>query len=247
MKRYNYRMHHQWISGTKLGFLRPCFMQEVTPGDTWQGSSVAVFRLQPLDVPAYTSMKLFVHFFYVPYRQVWPEFEDEITGAATPTWPTITQAWVGQSWNEWGVPLDTNTNPAYNALPVRVYNQIWNSHFRPESIAEVSLDNVAIQRVTFPTTDYHGSLVSELQQDTEVTVDTSQPTLAVTAIRDAFNRQRLKERRSQFGERYRDMLLADYGVKAPDSRLDRPEHLARAMATMGISEVVATATNAARS
>ncbi len=35
-----------------------------------------------------------------------------------------------------------------------------------------------------------------------------------------------------------------YGVHAPDSRLDRPEHCGRGKTTIGISEVVATATSA---
>lgn len=244
MKRYKYGMKHRWTSSTKFGQLKPIFMQEVTPGDTWSGSSLGIFRMAPLDVPTYTNTKIFVHYFFVPYRLIWADFEDEITGAAAATWPTITQPLLGGNWFEFGVPFDTNSQPEYNALPIRAYNAIYNSHFRPEDIAEIPEDTVAIQRVNFPTSDYFGSLKSEIQQDTEVTVDTSQPTLAVTAIRDAFNRQRLKERRSQYGERYRDMLYSDYGVTAPDSRLDRPEHLARAMGTIGISEVVATATSA---
>lgn len=52
-------------------------------------------------------------------------------------------------------------------------------------------------------------------------------------------RQRFREKRSRFGERYHD-LLAAWGVNAPDSRLDRPEHVAQGRAVMGVSEVLNT-------
>jgi hypothetical protein len=246
MKKFNYKMHHQWITAGNIGKLLPIFMQEVTPGDTWKGRSTGVFRMAPMDYPAYMSLNIYVHFFFVKYSDIWDSFEDEITGADTPTWPTITQAAIPtEPYHYFGLVPNVSAQPDYNLLPFRAYNRIYNTHFRPHlHIAEADEDTVAIHRVYFPESDYYGGIKQELQQGTSETVDSSGATINVTDIRDGMNMQRLKERRANYGERYEDMLRSDYGVNPPMSRLDRPEHLARAKTTMGISEVVATATSA---
>lgn len=252
MKRYKYNMHNQWITASRIGELLPVFHQEVTPGDTWRGRSFGVFKLAPLNFPAYMSLKVFVHFFFVPHRLVWntalgddANFEDVITGSDTGTWPTISTTDTDPQWLDWGVGATPGTNdPAMNALPIRAFNLVYNDHFRNHLIeSERSIDSLAVARVRFPSNDYYGSIATEIQQGTEETIDSSGATIPITEIRDAWNRQRLKERRSLYGERYRD-LLASYGVRAPDYRLDRPEHCARGVTTIGISEVVATATSA---
>lgn len=247
MKRYKYRMHHQWLTTPRIGELTPCFMQEVTPGETWSGRTTGVFRLSPLDLPTYMSLKVFVHFFFVPHRLTFPEFEDVITGVDTTTpWPTITfDVLKTPEWQQFGQFIASATNPEMNAMPVRAFNKVYNDHFRNANIeSERALDLLQVARCRFPASDYYGGLTTELQQGSEETVDTSGATLGVTAIREAMNRQRLREKRSQYGERYRDMLAADFGIMTPDSRLDRPEHCARGKTTIGISEVVATATSA---
>lgn len=246
MKRFKYRMHHQWPTDLDIGVLTPCFMQEVTPGDTWSGSSFGVYRLAPLDAPTFITLNIYKKFFFVPHRLTFPEFEEVITGLDTTTsWPTITYA-VGSAtnWYQFGIPYMPTQTPALNAMPVRAFNQVINDHFLNRShYSERSLDDIGLFRVNFPSNSYFGGAQDELQQGSEETVDTSASTLGVTAIRDALNRQRMRERRSQYGERYRD-LLASYGVRTPDSRLDRAEVCASSRTTMGISEVVATATSA---
>lgn len=246
-KRHRYSMHHQWLAGNRIGELKPCFIQEVTPGDTWKGHTTGVFRLAPLDVPTYMSLNVFVHFFFVPHRLVFPEFEDVITGADTTTpWPTITYNLSDLiAWLDFGVSGFTTQTPDLNAIPVRALNKIWNDHFRNHlTTSEVAQDYLGVHRVNFPSSDYFGGITTEIQQDVSETVDSSGATIPYTEIRDAGNRQRMKERRSQYGERYTDLIYSDYGIVAPDSRLDRAEHCARGKTTIGISEVVATATSA---
>lgn len=252
MKRFRYGMHHQWITALRIGELMPIFHQEVTPGDTWQGRSTGVFRLAPMDFPAYMSLKVFVHYFFVPHRLVWntslgdaDNFEDVITQAdESYTWPTIAVNTLGANATTWGIFGNATLNQNLNALPIRSFNLVYNEHFRNHLIeSERAIDAVSVARVRFPSNDYFGGISTEIQQGTAETVDSSGATIPITEIRDAWNRQRMRERRSQYGERYRD-LLASYGVRTPDSRLDRPEHCARGKTTIGISEVVATATSA---
>lgn len=245
MKRNFYPMRHQWLHNNSIGQIKPCFVQEVTPGDTWQGKSVSIHRLAPLDYPAYMQLKVYTKFFYVPHRLTFPEFPEVFAGTDTSTpWPTITYS-SSDIWAIFGVPVNTLSTPAMNALPLRAWNLVYNTYFRNASIeAERSLDAMTVQRCRFPQSDYFGGMIDEIQQGSEVTVDTSGATLGVTAIRDAMNEQRWRERRAVYGERYRDVLRTDYGVKVSDRSIDRPEYLCGNSSVMGISEVVATATSA---
>lgn len=240
-------MKHHWITSGYIGQLQPCFIQEVTPGDTWAGKTTVIARLAPLDSPTFMQLKSHIHFFYVPHRLVWDEFPEVFAGTDTSTaWPTLTYGIAGAQWQRFGLPVNTSSTPTINALPVRAFNLIYNEFFRnPHLESARALGEVTSPaRVRFPSNGYFGSLQDEIQQGSEETVDSSGATIGVTAIRDAMNRQRWAERRALFGERYRDVLLSDYGVRASDKSLDRPEHCAAGSFTMGISEVVATATSA---
>lgn len=239
-------MKHQWITDPRIGQIVPTFMQEVTPRDTWQGRSTAIFRLAPLDFPAYMSLNIFVSFFFVPYRIVWDEFEDVITGADTTTpWPTKTYSLVDSAaWSKFGLGVNAVRFEERNVLPIRAYNKICNDHFDDQNkITPTPLDTVGIRRCRFPSSDYYGGIEDELQQGLEETIDTTGANFGVVELREKMARQRIRERRAEYGEKYRDMLMADYGIRLPDRTLDQPERLCTSKTTMGISEVVATATS----
>lgn len=251
IRRYPYRMHHTWLTGMQVGQLMPVFCQEVTPGDTWSGRSGFIFRLDPIDRPAFVALRLHVHFFFVPHRLTWTDFEDVITGVSAAAWPTVAINSTSHDWTQtWslikalGIGALSASTRSFNALPIRAYNLVWNEFFRDQKEqSEVALDQLSTNYVNFPASDYFAGVRTEIQQGSEETVDVSGGTLSITAWRDALHRQRFRERRSQFGERYTDYLAA-MGVNAPDSRLDRPEHVARGACTLGVSEVLATATSA---
>lgn len=246
MKRYKYKMKNKWITGTQIGEITPIFHQEVTPNDIWHGKTTAFVRMAPLNIPTMMSLKCFVHFFFVPHRTVWPEFEDEYTGAAAATWPTITAAANHLSQDlltYFGIHPNPTAGTVYNALPIRAFNEVVNEFFTDPEQTQRTTDQLDVPLCNFPSSNYFMKATSEIQQSTEETIDTSQPTLGITEVWKAQKRQRLKERRAHYGERFEDMLLADYGVQPSSARLNRPEHIGRGAATMGISEVVATASS----
>lgn len=238
-------MRHQWLHNNSIGQIKPCFVQEVTPGDTWSGKSVSIHRLAPLDYPAYMQLKTYTKFFYIPHRLTFPEFPEVFAGTDTSTpWPTITYS-SSDIWAIFGVPVNTLSTPAMNALPLYAWNLVYNHFFRNANIeSERALNAMTVQRCRFPSSDYFGGMLDEVQQGSEVTIDTSGATLGVTAVRDALNEQKWRERRAVYGEKYRDVLRTDYGVRLSDKSIDRPEYLCGASSVMGISEVVATATSA---
>lgn len=79
--------------------------------------------------------------------------------------------------------------------------------------------------------DPRGSLVVDVQSDAATIND----------LREAFSLQAFLERSIRGGMRYIEQIWSHFQVKSSDSRLQRPELIGRAVQTMTISEVLATA------
>ena len=251
LRRYRYRMQHTWLTSQDFGYINPIFCQEVTPGDTWGGSSTILVRMAPIDRPVFLQIAINVHFFFVPHRITWEGFEDFITGKTDNSqYPRIdrtqvvTPHYLPAHFGMGKPTAETNGEYSVNALPIRAYNRVYNQFYVDQNIQPLlSIDNLTLARSNFPTSDYFSAFRTSVQQGEPEKVSVSNNAFDVTDVRNALHRQRFKERRSQFGERYTDYLQA-LGLRVPDSRLDRPEHVAMGRGQLGISEVVATATSA---
>lgn len=79
-KQSYFDMTHRKRSSTRMGRLTPIFCKEAIPGDVWNNSSDILTRLAPLLAPIYDQIICFVHFFFVPNRLLWEEWEEFITG-----------------------------------------------------------------------------------------------------------------------------------------------------------------------
>lgn len=80
-KRSTFNLSHDVKLTTEFANLTPFLCEEVVPGDTWKVDSNVLLRVMPLIAPVMHEINIFVHYYYVPYRLVWDEFEDFITGA----------------------------------------------------------------------------------------------------------------------------------------------------------------------
>lgn len=114
------------------------------------------------------------HWWEVPYRIIWPEFESFITGGPTGTDNTVVpQVSVGESPKKglldyMGVPPVANM--PVSALPVRAYNKIFNENYRDQDlVAEVPEDTVNIQRICWEK-DYFSGARPWPQKGPEVTI-----------------------------------------------------------------------------
>lgn len=67
-------------SSTRMGRMTPVLVKECIPADTWHGSSEILLRLFPLLAPIYDQIYLYVHYWFVPNRLLWEEWETFITG-----------------------------------------------------------------------------------------------------------------------------------------------------------------------
>ena len=64
---------------SKIGELLPIYCSEVLPGDKFQISPKAFTRTQPLNTSAYTRLREYYDFYFVPTSQLWFNFKEFIT------------------------------------------------------------------------------------------------------------------------------------------------------------------------
>ena len=135
-----------------MGQLIPIMCDEVVPGDSLDIGNQIVVRFQPLVAPIMHEVNVFTHYFFVPYRLLWSDWEDFITGGKDGTNASVIPRWsptnnaVGSLWDYLGFP--TGIVPL-GALPIdmprRAYNLIYNEYYRDETlINEVAETNEAI-------------------------------------------------------------------------------------------------------
>ena len=94
-----------------MGQLIPIMCDEVVPGDSFKIGNQSVIRMQPLVAPAMHEINQYVHYFFVPYRILWDDWENFITKGvsgdytvAVPEWnPTNTAK--GSLWDFFGFPV----------------------------------------------------------------------------------------------------------------------------------------------
>lgn len=79
-KRSMFDMSHEKRISTRIGKLTPIFITETIPNDTFDVSSEVLIKLAPMVAPIFHRLNMYVHFFFVPQRLLWTEWEQFITG-----------------------------------------------------------------------------------------------------------------------------------------------------------------------
>jgi hypothetical protein len=94
--------------------------------------------------------------------------------------------------------------------------------------------------------DLAGGTQAAIDVSTSHVADLSQATASsINDLRRAFRLQEWLERNARGGSRYIEIIMAHFGVKSSDSRLQRPEFLGGSATPVTISEVLQTSDNAA--
>lgn len=142
-----------------MGQLIPIMADEVVPGDFLKIGNETVIRFQPLAAPIMHEITCTVHYFFVPYRILWEQWEDFISQGQLagdtplpiplPRYPmsAIGQtAIVGKLWDYFGLPITdmTSSSPSVSPMdmPWRAYNTIYNEYYRDQDLQlEVDLLN----------------------------------------------------------------------------------------------------------
>lgn len=162
--RSTFDLGHQKRMSTRMGRLTPVLITECVPSDSFRGGSEILLRLAPLLAPIYDQIQLFVHFFFVPNRLLWDDWEKFITGgrlgvgvdpAVAPVPPFYDMEnifpLVGPSSiaDYLGVPDYTATDPTptnwtgrtIDAMPFFAYHLIWYEYYRDRNfVADFATD-----------------------------------------------------------------------------------------------------------
>jgi len=125
-----------------MGELVPVFSKEVLPGDIWRITPESLLRFMPLVSPVMHRVKVSLHFFFVPNRLLWPNWDDFITNHDGITHPYIPATAVTGGWSYGtvgdylGYPTDalTDMNIELNPLPIAAYLKIFDEYYRDQNL-----------------------------------------------------------------------------------------------------------------
>lgn len=123
------------------GELIPCLLREMVPGDIMKFAVNLFLRFQPITAPIMHQVNAMIELFFVPYRLIWDDWEDFITGGldgteapTLPTWGTATNG-IGTLWDYFGFP--TGITAGAGGAPIRfinyAYNFIYNNYYLDET------------------------------------------------------------------------------------------------------------------
>lgn len=166
-------LSHDKKFSMKLGEITPICLMECVPGDKFNITSTNLLRFAPLLSPVMHQSSVYIHYFFVPNRILWPKgfsstgtqvkgWEDFISGGedglSDPAFPTISpQAGFdtissGSIWDYLGLPTGataaaTGTSylgETFSALPIAAYNKIYNEYYRDQNLVTTPLPDSLI-------------------------------------------------------------------------------------------------------
>lgn len=78
-ERSKFDLSHEKKLSCRMGQLVPVFVSETLPNDTFRVNSEVMLRFAPLLAPIYHRVNVFVHFFFIPTRLLYADWEAFIT------------------------------------------------------------------------------------------------------------------------------------------------------------------------
>lgn len=159
-KRNVFDLSHDVKMSMNAGDLIPVLCEETVPGDEFRIQTNSFVRMAPMLAPIMHRLNVYVHYFFVPNRIIWNEWEDFITGGPDGTLePVYPRIRVGNSLSRYCAPgtladyfgigvagsgPSSSGDRDISVLPLRAYQMIYNEYYRDQNLSdpvEFSLDS----------------------------------------------------------------------------------------------------------
>lgn len=160
-KRSNFDLSHDVKLTTEFGRLTPFMCMEVMPGDTFKVNSQLFARMAPMLAPIMSRVDIYTHYFFVPNRLIWANWEEFITGGPNgtsfPVPPNVkisdleafektnnSNLTKSSSLGDYlGLPFGNSDRPnnqlQVSALPFLAYQRIYDDWYRDQNLEEESV------------------------------------------------------------------------------------------------------------
>lgn len=150
-KKSKFNLGHERKFSMPMGKLIPIMCTDVLPGDSLKLRTEMLVRFAPTLAPFMHRVDIFTHFFFVPNRLVWDEWEDFVTGGpdgtSSPVAPYMdlqdvsgNLTGLGSLIDYLGIPPEDYEAAAVpvniSTLPLRAYQLIYNEFFRDQNLSD---------------------------------------------------------------------------------------------------------------
>ena len=145
MKRSRFNLSHQNMLTFNMGYLYPIGLYDVLPGDIVNLKTQALLRFTPMLAPVMSQMECHIHHWYVPYRLMWPDFGNFITGSDT----SLESPYINSSirekslWDYFGFGItvgsdgktfDPTKKVRFSAFPGYAFKMIYSEFYRDQDL-----------------------------------------------------------------------------------------------------------------
>ncbi|MDR2964475.1 MAG: hypothetical protein LBU88_01725 [Treponema sp.] len=164
--RNKFNLSHEKRLSAEMFFLYPILLDDCIAGDFWQIANSMVLRMNPVMCPLMHEINIFTHYYFVPYRLLWEQWENFFTGGQDGKFvadmPRIDPSWFtgniddyfrsGSLWDYFGFNTISGSQTYHDivkmplAFPLYAYNLIWNEYYRDPNI----MDEVGLRDMRSP-------------------------------------------------------------------------------------------------
>lgn len=144
-KKNVFNLSHDVKLSLDMGQLVPIYVEDIVPGDKFRVRTEIMLRFAPMLAPIMHRVNVYTHFFFIPYRLLWKDWEDFITGGRdgklSPVFPSFNLSATG-SVNK-GTLFDYLGLPAgqplpagfkFSSLPFYAYQLIYDQYYRDQNL-----------------------------------------------------------------------------------------------------------------
>ncbi len=136
-------LSHDRKMSLNMGDLVPIAAIECVPGDRFQMSTSQLLRFAPMISPVMHRVNVYTHFYFVPNRILWPNWENFITGGEdgtdASTFPSLDlqSSSNGSLADYLGIPsADFDPKIEISAMPFAAYQAIYNEYYRDQNLID---------------------------------------------------------------------------------------------------------------